>query len=549
MSTVTATISNNGQVMDPSYQLLSIDIVKEVNRIPYARIVLLDGDAAKQKFAISDDTFFEPGQKIEIKLRYEAEPNKEASVFKGLVIRQTVEANEQGLLLTVEMKDAAIKMTQSRRSEVYVKQTDDKIIGDLIAKAGLTKGSLAATQPQHPEIVQYYCTDWDFVLSRAQACGLLALAEDGEFSLKEIALAGDADKDHTFEFGIRDIYNFEIEVDASHQRAEVQSIAWDLKNQKLTQASKAKAFSLSQGDLKGDALASLVGGDLETLSSAVPLDPKALQAWADAVMTRSRMAMIRGRISVPGFGAIKRMDIMAVAGIGKRFNGKTLVTGVRHRVDVNGWQTDVQFGLSPEEFAARSDIVDAPAAGLLPAVNGLQIGVVDKFEEDPDKEFRVKVILPGIDETKRAVWARLASPDAGKERGYFFRPETGDEVVVGFFNDDPRQAVILGAMFGSKNTPHKDAATVTKDNIDKGIFSKKGSSLRFIDDEKPAILIQTPKLNKILLDEDNQMIEISDQHGNAITMNKDGIEIKSVKDLKITASGNVEIKGAKVDVK
>jgi len=77
------------------------------------------GGAAKKKFAISDDSFFEPGMQIEIKLRYEGKPAEEASVFKGLVVRQIVEASEQGLRLTVELKDAAIKLAQARHSAVY----------------------------------------------------------------------------------------------------------------------------------------------------------------------------------------------------------------------------------------------------------------------------------------------------------------------------------------------------------------------------------------------------------------------------------------------
>jgi Rhs element Vgr protein len=221
------------------------------------------------------------------------------------------------------------------------------------------------------------------------------------------------------------------------------------------------------------------------------------------------------------------MDIIEIAGVGKRFNGKALVSGIRHRIDQHGWETDVQFGLSAERFAERQGIVDTPAAGLLPSVNGLQIGRVSDFEEDPNKEFRVKVILPGIDidKDKGAVWARLATPDAGKDRGYFFRPEKGDEVVVGFFNDDPRQAVILGAMYSSKNTPPEAVSQLEEKNPKKGIFTKNGAT--------------------ILLDDENEAIQITDKHENSITMNKDGIEIKSAKDLKIAAKGKIEIKGEK----
>lgn len=544
MSVVTTTITSNGTVMKPEYEVISIDVVKEVNRIPYAQIVLIDGDAATQKFPISDTAFFEPGKTIEIKLRYEG--TTDVSVFKGLVVRHAVESSDRGSLLTIEVKDEAIKMTRARRSEVYRQKTDSEIIGTLITNHGLTKGTVATTQPAHLEIVQYYCTDWDFMMSRAEANGLVAVVEQSRISLSEIKFSGNPA--NTFEFGISEIYNFDIEVDANNQFAAVESIAWDLKNQRLTQATKAKDFALAQSNLKPATVANAVGGALQTLTDTVPLDPKELQAWANATLIKSRMSMIRGRIAIPGDGTIHCMDLIEVSGVGKRFNGRTLVTGVRHRVDENGWQTDVQFGLSADAFSTKSDVIDRPAAGQLPGVNGLQIGLVTSYD-DPDKASRVKVMLPGIDAQKGEVWARLATPDGGKDRGYFFRPEPGDEVIVGFFNDDPRQAVILGAMYNAKNTPPAIMANNSDKNMAKGIVTRTGLTLAFLDDDKPAFFIKTPAANSILFDDADEMIEIKDKHGNTITMNKDGITIKSIKDFKIDASGNVEIKGAKVDVK
>ena len=220
------------------------------------------------------------------------------------------------------------------------------------------------------------------------------------------------------------------------------------------------------------------------------------------------------------------------------------MTGVRHQVNQDGWQTEVQFGLSAQAFSRQEGIVDVPAAGLLPAVNGLHIGIVDAFEDDPDKQFRIKVILPGIDEKQGTVWARLTFPDAGKERGSFFWPEVGDEVVVGFFNDDPRQAVVLGSLYSAKNSPPTDFK-LTQDNIDKGIVTKSGTTIHLKDDEKSAVLIRTPEQNTIVLDDDTQTIQIADQHGNEMTLSKDGIAIKSAKDVKIEASGGLEIKTGK----
>ena len=546
MGVATATILSEGTAMDPGYDLLSLDVVKEVGRIPYAEVIVLDGSAAQQTFAISDTDFFEPGKAIEIKLRYENNAGSEATVFKGIVTRHTVEARVTGSYLTVEVRDAAFKLATTRKSTIFRDMTDDKVISQIIADQGLTAGTMEATQPEHAELVQYYCTDWDFIRSRADALGLLVVVEDGEVSLQKIDLSGSPV--HTFEVGISDIYAFEMEADAGRQVESVESIGWDVKAQKLTAPAKAAAFSLAQGNLKGDALAKSMGNGALIQNSLTALDPAELQAWSDAGMTKSRMSLLRGWIGVPGLATVKLLDVVEVAGVGERFNGNTLVTGVRHQLGLEGWQTDVQFGLSADWFSHNDDIVEPSAAGLLPGVNGLQIGKVAAFEEDPDGEFRVKVILPGIDEKDGAVWARLAAPDAGPGRGWFFRPEVDDEVIVGFLNDDPRQAVILGSLYSSANAP-PDAFSVDEENLTKGIVTRSGATIGIVDDEKAQVFIETPGGNKLLLDDDGGALQLTDQNGNEIIMDANGVTIKSAKDLTLEASGNVEIKGAKVDVK
>ena len=545
MSVVTPTILSDGEEMDPAFNLLLIDVSKEVNRIPAAQLTLLDGNAATREFPVSDSALFEPGKEIEIKLRYEGE--SDVTVFKGRVVRHGIQAGDEGSILKVEIKDAAIKLTHPRHSAVFRDLTDGDVIGRLIENAGLIKGDVATTEPQHAELVQYYSSDWDFMLARADILGLLVAVDDGVVTVKKVDLSGAASQ--SFEFGISEIFDFEFELDAAHQHPAVESVAWDIENQQLTEASTAEDFSLSQGNLDGASLAESMGFETCILSHPVPLAPDELQSWANARMTRSRMALIRGRLSVRGDGAIKPLDIIELAGVGERFNGNTLVTGVRHRVDDQGWRTDLQFGLSSEWFSRQPDIRDVPAAGLLPAASGLQIGVIDAFEEDPDQQLRVRVALPTIGAEDAFVWARLASPDAGEGRGFFFRPETGDEVVVGFFNNDPRQAVVLGAMYSSTNAAPEDFAELSEENLNKGIVTKNGTKICFVDNDKASVYIETARSNKILLDDESESIQIVDQHGNTITMDSNGIEIMSSGDFKIDASGNVKIEGQQVDIK
>jgi phage protein D len=169
--------------------VISIDIRREVNRIPSARLALVDGDAAERRFPISDTKVFEPGTMIEIRLRYDG-ATEDTTVFFGRVMGHGVEADREDFRLWVELKDVAIKLTQVRNGKVFRQQTDADVIRSIIQAAGLKIGELSPTQPEHPEMVQFYCTDWDFILSRADAYGLLVVVNDGEFSLRKIDLQG-----------------------------------------------------------------------------------------------------------------------------------------------------------------------------------------------------------------------------------------------------------------------------------------------------------------------------------------------------------------------
>lgn len=531
--------------MDPSYELLSMHITKEVNRIPDARLVLLDGSAREQTFAISDTPFFEPGKEIEIKLAYLGDPD--VTVFKGLVVRHGIEASAGGTQLTVEIKDAAIKLTHVRKSAVHREQSDDEIITQLIGDADLGAGDITATQPKHAELVQYDATDWDFMVSRADVCGLVVVVDDGQISAPRMELAGSAS--HTFQLGVDEIFRLELEISGGEQQSGVQSTGWDIANQAMTAPSEAADVSSSPGNLQGAAVADTIGFEPYVLSSAVPVDPDELQAWADARMARSRLSMIRGRLAIPGVADIKPMAVIALDSVGERFNGDALVTGVSHQLDHEGWSTELRLGLSPAWFCRQPDIAEARAAGLLPPIAGLQVGVVDTFEADPDGEYRVKVLLPAVDAAEGIVWARMAYPEAGAGRGQVFWPETGDEVVVGFFNDDPRQAVILGSMYSSANAVPDNIGEPAEDNLTKGFVTKTGTTIRLVDDDKPAIHIHTAADNKIVIDDAAESIVISDQHGNAITMDAAGIKLETGGDFIIDAGGNVEIKGSAVDVK
>jgi uncharacterized protein involved in type VI secretion and phage assembly len=542
-----ATITCGGQTLDPQVEIVEIEIRRELDRIPEATLSLLDGSVAKREFALSNGELFVPGKPVTIALRYEGD-GEDVTLFDGLVVRHAVESQAESSMLRVELKDAAIKLTRQRKSAVFREQTDDAAIRAVIDAAGLEAGAFATADVSHPELIQYYASDWDFIVSRADVQSLAVDVHLGVVSLAKLELAGSAKR--TLEYGLGDVHEFELELDGSQQWAELSSVAWDLPGQKLADETPATQPTIAVGNLdagKITDIAKQLGGEKTTLLHPVPLTPGESAAWANARLLRSRLALLRGRVVVDGDPELAPLDTVEIVGVGERFDGFALVSAVTHKLDHEGWKTELQLGLSADWFSRRPDIAEVPAGGMLPPLSHLQIAKVAPFEADPLGEHRIKLVLPALADDQGFIWARLARPDAGKDRGSACWPEPEDEVVVGFLGGDPRQAVVLGALYGSVATPPAFVGGPSDKNQKRAFVSKSGARVSF-DDEKIIVSVETPGGNKIEIDDDQKSIRIADQHGNEITLSDKGITLKSASDFNIDAAGKVVIKGSAVDV-
>lgn len=527
----------NGSAMDAGFQVLNIVVSSEVNTIPTAKIMLRDGTPSEQKFPISESESFAPGSAIEIKLGHD---QHNSSVFKGIVVRQSLKARESGdSMLIVDCRDEAYKLTLGRQNRYFKDMKDSEAASEIL---GGKAGTIEATNVKHAEIVQYYCTDWDFIVSRAEMNGKLVFVDKGKVSWKKPSTSENSVLNLVFGSNLRE---FETEMDARTQIGEVKASSWAHKDQApLSTSSNSATGFQDHGNLTGKDLAQKAGLKTLDLRHSGQVSEPELKEWADATIMRSRLAKIRGRAKIQGFDGVAPGKCVTLAGMGERFNGKAYITAVRHELGAGAWYTHIQFGLSSEFFYQKHAIAEVAAAGLTPSVSGLQIGVVVKLEADPDGEDRIQVKLPLLDNRAEGTWARIATLDAGNKRGSYFRPEIGDEVIIGFVNDDPRDAIVLGGLNSSKNPaplPTKD------DNHIKGFVTRSEMKVLF-DDDKKNITISTPAGNSIVIDEDQKSIKTTDQSGNTWKMSDSGIEMKSPKDIKIEATGEISLKATK-DIK
>ncbi|MBL7701131.1 MAG: type VI secretion system tip protein VgrG [Ferruginibacter sp.] len=542
-SVVTQTVISGGAEVSKQYQLLSIIVNKEVNRIPTATLVYTDGEPSKQSFELSGKAEFEPGKEIEIKVGYSSD---EKTVFKGIVIKHSIRVRKKNSLLIIECKDKAVKMTGACKNKYALDTKDSDVIEELIDNYGLEK-EVTATTVTHRQIVQYSCTDWDFMLCRADVNGLLCIANDGKLSVAPPEFSGDAAL--TIQYGAT-VHDLDAEIDARLQYKSVKGSVWNYTDQELVKDTEADDPGVPEaGNLTADTLADVMGETEYRLFNSAKIEEPELQAWVNAAMLKNRLAKIRGKVTTDGSADVLPGQLIQLNGVGERFEGKLFVTGIRHEITEGNWLTTFQFGINPEWFAQTYNVQQPLSGAMLPAIEGLHIGIVTQLESDPDGEDRILVKIPVINNDEDGIWCRVATLDAGNKRGTFFRPEIGDEVITGFINNDPRHAVVLGML----NSSAKPAPlTAADDNHEKGYVSRSEMKMIFNDDKK-SFSLETPGGNKIIVTEDEKKIHLEDQNGNKITMNEDGIKIESIKDIifkaakdmKADADSNIEIKALK----
>jgi Rhs element Vgr protein len=532
----------DGTAIDPAYQVMSILIIKEANRIPSARIVFRDGEAADRTFAISNEAFFVPGKKIQVKI---GRDGNNTQAFKGIITKHGIKIRENGNSeLQVECKDEAVKLTIGRKSRYYENVKDSDVLDQVVGNyPGLTSTGDTTTL-KHKEVVQHHMTDWDFLLVRAEANGMLVLVNDGEIKLVKPTTTADPAVQVTYGSSILE---FEAEIDARNQWKSVRARSWDYSNQQLFETDASSVAFTEPGNISSTTLADTINlGQYDLHHSGHRLEQE-LQDWAAGQLLRSKLGKVIGRVKIFGFSEIKPGDIVKLAGVGDRFNGKAYATAVRHDISVGSWDTHIQFGLNPESHGRRNtDMQDMPSGGLVGAIQGLQIGKVVQLEQDPDGEDRILVRIPVIDNQAQGVWTRVASLDAGSSRGAFFRPEIDDEVIIGFINNDPRDAVMLGMLHSSA----KPAPITAKDvNHEKGFTTRSKMHISFNDDTK-TITIDTPAGNSITLDEKGTKVEVKDQNHNVITMDSSGMKMESPLEIKIKAGTNLTLEaGAQFIIK
>lgn len=173
--------------------------------------------------------------------------------------------------------------------------------------------------------------------------------------------------------------------------------------------------------------------------------------------------------------------------------------------------------------------------------------------QDPQHLSRVQVrvyAVDGISDQDSPVWARVVVPFAGANRGAFFIPDVGDEVLVSYVSGDPRFPVVLGGMWNGNAAPPE---TLPGDNVDRWtITGKAGTRIAIVEASSgsPTISFTTPGgLTGKMTDEAGGSIEFSNSMQTSVKIDTSGVTINApTGTVQITAASGVDITAPQVSV-
>jgi uncharacterized protein involved in type VI secretion and phage assembly len=159
--------------------------------------------------------------------------------------------------------------------------------------------------------------------------------------------------------------------------------------------------------------------------------------------------------------------------------------------------------------------------------------------KDPDNQGRVMITLPWSPDAKGGryeAWARLATLFGGNNRGSWFIPDVGDEVLVAFEQGDARRPYVLGGLWNGRDKAPESMDGAGK-NFKKVLRSRNGVKLTLDDqDGQEKLVLETPGGQRITLKDGPGTVEIVDSTGNSVKLEPTGITVTASAKVTVNAS-------------
>ncbi|WP_328635947.1 VgrG-related protein [Streptomyces canus] len=382
-----------------------------------------------------------------------------------------------GSFTVIRGYDHGHRMLRQRRVAAYRNQKASDIARKLAGMDGVSIGRIQATKGTYAFISQSNVTDWDFLSRLADENNMvMSLDAKGKFQFvtpKPSAGAPspktDGDKSTFVLQAGHDILRLRAAVTAADQVGKVESRGWNVTTKKkITELAPATTDpGISIGSTPGEAAGKFKAAKL--VETANPYDKQdEVRHAAKALAADITSSFAELEVAVYGNPDLRPGVPVALADVGKPFEGKYTVTSVRHVfgdgkhyeswITVSGRQWRSLYGLA----SGGSGGADPASAARLPSVANAIVTDV----QDPLKQGRVKLQFPWLDDAYVSDWARTVQM-GGKDGGGVFPMDVGDEVLVAFDRGALDHPFVIGGLYNGRDVPTKVSDVPLHDGLKK----------------------------------------------------------------------------------
>ncbi|PZR22082.1 MAG: hypothetical protein DI539_06395 [Flavobacterium psychrophilum] len=459
--------------------------------------------------------------------------------FKGIITETQVvrTAGASGGII-INGYSPTILMEGAPNTRSFNDKSLTDIAKDVLSKYSDVKNNVSISNDATlPYTVQYSESDFAFLCRMAQKKGQW-LYYNGE----ELQFGKPKSKTFTLEYG-RTLHSFNIEMRAKSLAFEY--VGYDPSNADTQKANSFEVDYNAQGYAKSIFEASkkmypnpstlLYFHSLEEGNSRTHLIDRVttqlnsrsadlVTAKGDSDETGIRIGDVVA-IKEPAFSLTGNL----LDGLQEQNFGNYIVTDIMHICDESGNYHNT-FDAVPEGVASPpyGNVHSIPMAETQPAT------VISN--NDPEGLGRVQVSFAWQAEGNTP-WVRMTNPHTGGNKGFYFIPEVGEEVLVAFEGGNAEKPFVLGAMYNGGGK----SGYAEETNKIKAIHTRSGHIIKFTEDE--SILITDKSGNQMLFDTVGSNIVITAPE--TVTVNARNILMNAQENITLTAGNTISSSAAK----
>jgi uncharacterized protein involved in type VI secretion and phage assembly len=470
-------------------------------------------------------TTFHLGDGLEIQFGA-ADEDTTRPVFKGEIVVLEPEFGQGDCIVAARAYDRGWRLNRQRRSRTFQNQTAEDMVKAVAADCGLQPGEVEDTGAVHDFFQQSMETDWEF-------CWRLAAMYDFEFVVD----------DATFHFRAREkqspavtltwgdkasLISLKPRMSGIGQVKDVTVAGHDPKAKQplVGRASEPKIAASSDAvNGRGSAVGTLQGGSVVVADRVVTTQREADKV-AQSTLDRLAKSFVEAEGRAFGDPRLRAGATVRLDKVGP-FSGEYVIAQTTHTYrGGTGYLT--AFTISGRTAHTFSDLLKRDSHDW---ASSLVVGVVTN-NNDPDDMGRVRVQYPALGDNIEGWWARVATINAGQERGLFMLPQVGDEVVVAFEHGDPRRPFVLGSLYTGQ------------DKLPEDLHDGQGRKAAFGIKSDHKVHLES-KQAMTLRSGDSLTIEVT---RDAQIGAQQTIKISGVSSVEIESQGSLKLSGASVDI-